>query len=247
MSRGIDIALVGRNTIVREVLQFILSEHEFCVTSSVAKVADLNLVASDQTLILILLVDGHPADFDAESIAALHERFPAVRTVLLATEFDFGMVRRAFQTGVSGYLVNEIDSDRLIGLLDLVAMGEKVFPSQLADELVDHVGVSQHMGNAPSIHSANLSPREIEILNCLIMGLPNKVISRRLLISEATVKVHVKAVLRKLHVMNRTQAAIWGTSRGLHGFDSDEPLATKAVQAALTATSDLKIASHHPA
>jgi len=247
MSRGIDIALVGRNTIVREVLEFILSENEFCVTSSVVKVEDLDLVASDQMLILIVLVDGHPADFDAKSIAALHERNPAVRTVLLATEFDFGMVRHAFQVGVSGYLVNEIDCDRLIGLLHLVAMGEKVFPSQLADELADHVGAGQHLGNAPSIHSANLSPREIEILSCLIMGLPNKVISRRLMISEATVKVHVKAVLRKLHVMNRTQAAIWGTSRGLHGFDSDEPLATKAVQAALTATSDLKIASPHVA
>lgn len=247
MSRAIDIALVGRNTIVREVLQFVLAEHEFCVTSSVAKVVDLDPGASDQTSILILLIDEHPADFDANSIATLHERFPAIRIVLLATEFDLGMMRRAFQSGAWGYLVNEIDCDRLVGLLHLVAMGEKVFPSRLADELVVHVGISPHMGNAPSIHSANLSPREIEILSCLIMGLPNKVISRRLLISEATVKVHVKAVLRKLHVMNRTQAAIWGTSRGLHGFDSDEPLATKAVHAALSATSELNIASRRTA
>ena len=151
--------------------------------------ADLDPVASDQALTLILLVDGHPSDLDAESIANLHERFRAVRTVLLATEFDFGMVRRAFQAGAWGYLVNEIDSDRLIGLLHLVAMGEKVFPSQLADELVDHVGVTQHMGNAPSIHSANLSPREIEILNCLIMGLPTKLSHSGYSSAQATVKV----------------------------------------------------------
>ena len=67
MSRAIDIALVGRNTIVREVLQFVLAEHEFCVTSSVAKVVDLDPGASDQTSILILLIDEHPADFHCSS------------------------------------------------------------------------------------------------------------------------------------------------------------------------------------
>ncbi|TPG21598.1 DNA-binding response regulator [Sphingomonas koreensis] len=62
-----------------------------------------------------------------------------------------------------------------------------------------------------------LSDREIEILRCLVIGYPNKLISRRLDISEATVKVHVKAVLRKLKVQNRTQAAIYALHHGLSG------------------------------
>jgi two-component system nitrate/nitrite response regulator NarL len=62
----------------------------------------------------------------------------------------------------------------------------------------------------------NLSDREIEILKCLVAGEANKVISRRLLITEATVKVHIKAILRKLHAINRTQAAIWAVVRGLN-------------------------------
>lgn len=236
MSLRNDVALVGRNSIVREGLQRILTEHGFSVLCSAARTADLPRIARDEPWILLLFADGDCANTETQSLAALHQRFPAARIVLLASEFDFAQVRGAFKAGVAGCLVDEIDCDRLIGLLQLVALGEKVFPSQLADELVDQVAISQPGNGTPTIHSANLSAREVEILRCLIMGLPNKVISRRLSISEATVKVHVKAVLRKLHVMNRTQAAIWATSRGLRGFDSNEPVPPKAMQAALAAS-----------
>jgi two-component system nitrate/nitrite response regulator NarL len=63
----------------------------------------------------------------------------------------------------------------------------------------------------------HLSVREIEILRRLVHGDSNKQISRRVEISETTVKVHVKAILRKLGVRNRTQAAIWGLDRLSHG------------------------------
>ncbi|TYC87068.1 response regulator transcription factor [Novosphingobium sp. BW1] len=59
-----------------------------------------------------------------------------------------------------------------------------------------------------------LSEREIDTLHCLMMGYPNKVIAYRLDISEVTVKVHVKAILRKLMVQNRTQTAIWAVNQG---------------------------------
>jgi two-component system nitrate/nitrite response regulator NarL len=70
----------------------------------------------------------------------------------------------------------------------------------------------------------------MEILRRLAAGFPNKVISRQLSISEATVKVHVKAVLRKLRVSNRTQAAIWAASQGLHGpaADGDPPISSSS-------------------
>jgi two-component system nitrate/nitrite response regulator NarL len=58
-----------------------------------------------------------------------------------------------------------------------------------------------------------LSPREIQILNCLKEGAPNKAIARKLDITEATIKVHVKAILRKIGASNRTQAAMWASKR----------------------------------
>jgi two-component system nitrate/nitrite response regulator NarL len=79
------------------------------------------------------------------------------------------------------------------------------------------------------VDAASLSDRELEILRWLIMGCPNKVISKRMEISEATVKVHVKAVLRKLRVKNRTQAAIWAANHGMRGRvpDVEAPLAVE--------------------
>ena len=65
------------------------------------------------------------------------------------------------------------------------------------------------------IEDANLSPRERDVLCCLMAGYSNKVIARELDVCEATVKVHVKAILRKLDVRNRTQAAIWASTRGV--------------------------------
>ena len=57
-----------------------------------------------------------------------------------------------------------------------------------------------------------LSSREAEILQCLMQGAPNKVIARKLDVAEATVKVHIKAILRKIRVANRTQAAMWAVN-----------------------------------
>jgi two-component system, NarL family, nitrate/nitrite response regulator NarL len=58
----------------------------------------------------------------------------------------------------------------------------------------------------------NLSPRESEVLDCLMQGAPNKIIAWKFGLTEATVKVHLKAILRKLGAKNRTQAAVWATN-----------------------------------
>lgn len=101
--------------------------------------------------------------------------------------------------------------------LHLVAMGERVLPPQLADELQSRPTLTDALEVERPVDAASLSDRELEILRWLIMGCPNKVISKRMEISEATVKVHVKAVLRKLRVKNRTQAAIWAANHGMRG------------------------------
>ena len=67
---------------------------------------------------------------------------------------------------------------------------------------------------AEDVITPQLSPRENSILRCLIEGDSNKCIARKIDIAEATVKVHVKAILRKIRVQNRTQAAIWGMNNG---------------------------------
>lgn len=68
----------------------------------------------------------------------------------------------------------------------------------------------------PVVYAPALSPRERTILSCLLSGDPNKAIARKVDIAEATVKAHVKAILRKIRVQNRTQAAVWAFNHGLN-------------------------------
>lgn len=218
MADRVHVLLLCRNAIIREGLSRILAERDFDIVQSgssnhhSAAVVDHEADRSPE----LVLIDNGAEDCDAQSIAELQVRFPHSNLVLLSDRFDFQIMLKAFRLGIRAYIVKEISCDRLVGTLRLVAMGERVLPSQLADELQ-----SRPFESAPemeqSVDAACLSEREREILRWLIMGCPNKVISRRMEISEATVKVHVKAVLRKLGVRNRTQAAIWAANHGMRG------------------------------
>ena len=208
MDVSIPIALLGQNSIVRNGLGHILAARQFEIRQSVDHVSHLVGDCADHELMVI--VDSDIDRGDTGEIALLHRRFPAVKLVVLSEQFDFDAMIRAFAAGVHGYLVKEISVEPLTRSLRLIASGEKVMPSRLVEELALRAVHAPREQARRALEQAHLSIREVQILNCLALGYPNKIISRRLAITEATVKVHVKAVLRKLHVRNRTQAAILG-------------------------------------
>ena len=134
--------------------------------------------------------------------------------VCLAPEFDLETMSDCFAAGASGYLLEEISREALRESLRLVDAGEKVFPSELASQIQSLATKTDSSDNLLPAEST-LSGREVEILRGLANGQSNKAIAKNLEIAEATVKVHVKRVLRKAHVMNRTQAALWGIAMGI--------------------------------
>jgi len=114
--------------------------------------------------------------------------------------------------GIDGYVAKQIGCEPLIGALRLVALGEKIVPSQTVIALAKKPWRTGGGDWLTCNNNVQLSEREREILVCLTRGDANKIISRQLTITEATVKVHIKAILRKLNVMNRTQAAMWAVT-----------------------------------
>ena len=142
---------------------------------------------------------------------------PAARFVILADAFDPGTVSAAWGAGVHGFCLSTHNQDVLVKSLELVMLGEPVLPATI---VLPIAGIDAHnthresagdsmVENANGHQSRKLSCREAEILTCLTEGAPNKVIARKLNLSEATVKVHVKAILKKIGACNRTQAALW--------------------------------------
>jgi two-component system nitrate/nitrite response regulator NarL len=130
----------------------------------------------------------------------------------------------AFRAGANGYFSDVMTCDVFIKSIELMMMGETIFPPAFLSSVL--VAESDHLSEAAAPDLDNqailvtaeraivpqLSPREKTILHCLIEGDSNKCIARKIDIAEATVKVHVKAILRKIRVHNRTQAAVWAVN-----------------------------------
>jgi len=148
----------------------------------------------------------------------LKARFPRARLVVLSDQYTVEQVHLAFALSARGYLIKTINSSTLIKSLELVMLGESIIPSALLTRVVgEHdVGIEadeddedEEVVEAVAPASRALSAREVQILQCLVRGQSNKMIARNLDIVEATVKAHIKAILRKIRVQNRVQAAIW--------------------------------------
>ena len=150
---------------------------------------------------------------------------------MLADHYHASDVISAFRAGASGYLVKVTTSDALIKSLELVMLGETIMPGEIVPSILDHgyeaippecSGNQNSLTEPGSDHVPHLSGQEKRVLRFLVEGYSNKVIARRIDIAEATVKVHIKAILRKVRVQNRTQAAVWAMNRG--GLASDAPM-----------------------
>lgn len=215
-----DVCIVSECEITREGLGNILKSEGFNVIGSFGAITELAEREFESEFFLVL--DGIAASDQSHSIRELKERFAPVPIVILAERFDFSTMLECFQSGAQGYIVRSMKAQPLTTSLRLAALGERVLPPDLVD-------IFEQQAFAPvvrpcdqsdeDVNRAKLSPRELDVLCCLMAGYSNKVIARKLTVCEATVKVHVKAILRKLNVHNRTQAAIWASSRGLSDME----------------------------
>jgi len=150
----------------------------------------------------------------SDALSSLKSLQPQARTVIFAESAELSHLADMFSAGADGYLLKSISPGALIESLKLVTLGEKVFPSMLTDFL-GAMRSSQGGHERVRVGDVALSQRELDIIRRLADGHSNKAIAKELSITEATVKVHLKTVLRKLGATNRTQVAIWAVQHGL--------------------------------
>jgi two-component system NarL family response regulator len=138
-----------------------------------------------------------------EAVTAIRADSPNARIVALSTYGGDEDIHRAFLAGVRAYLTKDVLHDELIRAIRAVHSGQKYVPAAVAAAL------------AAQLPRPDLSPRELEVLNRIVQGLSNKEIGYALGIAEDTVKNHVKNILSKLGVGDRTQAATAAIQRGI--------------------------------
>jgi two-component system, NarL family, nitrate/nitrite response regulator NarL len=207
--------LLHPNKLFREGMKSLLSKSPFLVVAEAAGLQDVENLASGPAPDLILL--DLAGEAEAAGLRHLRKQFPKSRLVILTSELSTKRLTTALETGIDGYLMSDLSPEALTQSLNLVLLGEKVFPTSLAALLIR--GSVDNVIDLPG-NRRGLSERENQILHCLLKGESNKMIANRLGITEATVKVHLKTVLRKIDAANRTQAAIWALN---NGYDQSSP------------------------
>jgi two-component system nitrate/nitrite response regulator NarL len=218
---SIACVIVHPSRVSREGLNTILSKSPFTPVCSVSCIDDVPPTIAglgEQVLVVMGVRDG---DNLGEALGTAKARFPDGNFVVVGDSRRRDLVMTAIAVESTSFVDENVATSTLIKELELIAEGEAVISVWILKRLLGP-GFTPAMEEAaaPIIldppdpddepeSSRQLSDREAAILNALIQGAPNKVIAYRLNITEATVKVHIKAILRKIQVSNRTQAAIW--------------------------------------
>jgi len=216
--------LVEPNVLLREGLIRILKTGPFRILSSAASVeASIpSRLSQTRSMLLVIGVADDPDD-TAKQIARFKEKHGSGRVAVLADHYQSSDVVSAFRAGANAYFTKVTTCDALIKSLELVMLGETIVPSEILSLIIadkyeaNDLKVetdAQEQAKVVSNDARPLSVQETRIMSYLIAGNSNKLIARKINITEATVKVHVKAILRKVRVQNRTQAVVWAMNNG---------------------------------
>jgi len=206
MTNACPTTVIEPNRLFRDGLKYLLANTRLAVATEFGTLGQA-LAQADAEVAPGLLITGQPNP-KAEDLTALRAAFPAARIVVLVDQVTIDGLRDAMAAGIDGFLVKNVSPEALVQSLQLIMLGEKVFPTNLASLLAEMTPPT------PQGTIRGISPREQDILRSLVFGASNKAIANKLGITEATVKVHLKTLLRKIDVNNRTQAAIWAMNNG---------------------------------
>ncbi len=216
--RGLSTIIVEETSLLRKRLTLILSAAGFDIRCA-AQALDAETVAAVKGSTPGLLIIGAGRDLDAtmEQVAQFKRLQKDGLVAVLIDEASATLHGAAalFKSGADACLSKDATDDVLVRSLELLALGQRVVPQTLVRALAARAtppapaAPPRHKPTDADVPTPPLSAQEKRILRCLVDGHSNKGIARRFDIAEATVKVHLKAILRKIRLQNRTQAAIW--------------------------------------
>lgn len=209
------VLLIDDHALFREGIIGLLERHSVEVQATGDTQEGLLLASSAQPDVILLDLR-MPEMNGIEVLQKLNEQSNDVPVVMLTTSADDADLSDALRNGVKGYLLKDMQPDELVAALRDIVDGKTVVAPDLTSALANLVKDGDPSdAKVASSPFSSLTPREMEILCHLAEGQSNKVIARNLNISDGTVKLHVKAILRKLEVHSRVEAAVMAVERRL--------------------------------
>ena len=208
------VLLVAHSPLVREGLRHLLANDTLCIVGeeqTLPRALSL-LRALDQTVDLVLY-DDENQDNACTDLVTIRDEFPQIALVILTAEVNSEDLDEAIRAGVRGILPRSISGKALDLTLQLLLLQKDLMAGPVRRPKQPGLTSSPTLRTGCNSHP-DLSRRETDILKLIRNGASNKQIARSLNLAEATVKVHMKSLMRKIEADNRTQAAVWAMNQG---------------------------------
>ncbi len=213
------VLIIDDHALFRVGLKGLLEQRNIEVVGAAAHGAEGIELAAQLKPDIILLDLRMPDMGGLEVLPLLRKEHPSTPVVMLTTSNEEKDLIKSLRTGAQGYLLKDMEPDELVGALRDIEKGKNVVAQDLTDALARMVQGETCLEDNDGPFST-LTPREHEILCLLAEGQSNKLIARNLGISDGTVKLHVKAILRKLGIHSRVEAAVIAVEQGLRNSSS---------------------------
>jgi two-component system nitrate/nitrite response regulator NarL len=242
MGSGLTTIVVESRLLVREALKSLMAKNAYHVVCDVGSTAEFSAASGLSEEPKLVILGAQSADNALSQAASARQLWPDSKIILLYEYLSPADFQKLLTSEINGCVPLFASPDTLVSTLDMIVtkdvramvVGDAKRPviqpappedsnqPELRSDGAEHEDVSvsigarpQHPMNVPSPRNhRGLSEREAQILDGLVKGHANKVIARTCDVTEATVKVHMKSILRKIRVDNRTQAAIWAMANG---------------------------------
>ena len=202
------VILIDVHALFRIGLESILERRGVTVIASLGDGEEGIRLAQEQKPDIVLLDMRMPLLSGTQVLEKLRNINSEIPVVMLTTSNEESDLIESLRNGAQGYLLKDMDPDELVTALHDVLRGKTIVAPELTNVLAKVVQQGDSTSEDKSGTFAELTPREHEILCHVAEGQSNKVIARNLGISDGTVKLHVKAILRKLDVHSRVEAAV---------------------------------------
>lgn len=202
----IHVLIADDQTLMRDGLKTILElEPDIIVTGLAANGADACTICDRQPPHVVLMDIRMPGMDGVAATAAIKKQHSEIAVLVLTTFDDDERIVQALKNGAIGYLLKDIEADRLIQTVRDAAKGQFTWPAMLAEKLTKHLCCTTPTSSGVL---AELTGRERDVANLLASGDTNRQIAQTLCLSEGTIKNHVSNIYAKLHIFDRTTAVL---------------------------------------
>jgi two-component system nitrate/nitrite response regulator NarL len=216
---SVSVMLVDHDQLFSAALAALLEEEGMVVEAPLPSLAMAEQALSEGAAPSLIITDPSGLDRteDGDPLTRLRSLAPTARLLVLSADLGPPALNRSLMAGAHGHISKGASFNAVLRAVRLILMGQAVYPAAATQGMgQSQVPVTvQTETTGDMAGSADLSPRETQILACVISGHSNKAIARRLSITESTVKMHFKNAMRKINAGNRTQAAIWAMEHGI--------------------------------